>query len=289
MSAGEESLRGNREDTAGMNRAERVELAGWAEVWAAAPPDLAARHGIEATMIGGALCSAISEQPSTMLNRVVGLGLDAPVRDDDLDAIEAFFAQHGQPFYISLNRKAKPSDLTARLGRRGFSEGYAWMKFTRGPEPPPAVDTALRVEAVGPEQGADFGDVVAAGYGLEPFVGTWLAELPKTTWRCYVAYDGDEPAGAAALFVHDDAGYLCFAATRPEHRRKGAQGALLAARIRNAVEAGCSTLVTETGERIPMKPSDSYRNILRFGFEEAYLRPNYLSPEPTATRSTAER
>ena len=38
-----------------------------------------------------------------------------------------------------------------------------------------------------------------------------------------------------------------------------------------------------------MKPSDSYRNILRFGFEEAYLRPNYLSPEPTAARSTAAR
>ena len=272
-----------------MNRAEQVELAGWAEVWGAAPPDLAARHGIAATTIGGALCTAISEQASTMLNRVVGLGLDAPARDDDLDAIEAFFAGHGQPFYVSLNRKAKPSDLTARLGRRGFTDGYAWMKFTRGPEPPPTVDTALRVEAVAPEQGADFGDVVAAGYGLEPFVGTWLAELPRTTWRCYVAYDGDEPAGAAALYVHGGTGYLCFAATRPEHRRKGAQGALLATRIGDALEAGCSSLVTETGERIPMKPSDSYRNILRFGFEEAYLRPNYLSPEPTATRSTAAR
>jgi ribosomal protein S18 acetylase RimI-like enzyme len=272
-----------------MDTPERIELAGWGEVWAAAPPDLAGRHGIEAATIGGALCTAISEQASTMLNRVVGLGLDQAATDEDLDAIEAFFAHHRQEFYVSLHRKAKPADLSARLERRGFAAAYAWMKFTRGAEPPPEIDTELRVEVARPEHGSDFGDVVAAGYGLEPFVAAWLAELPTTSWHCYLAYDGDEPAGAAALYVHDATGYLCFAATRPEHRRKGAQGALLAARIRDAVEAGCTTLVTETGERIPMKPSDSYRNILRFGFEEAYLRPNYLSPEPTAARSTAAR
>jgi ribosomal protein S18 acetylase RimI-like enzyme len=263
-----------------VHRAEQVELAGWAEIWAAAPAALAARHGIDAATIGGALCTAIAEQPSTMLNRVVGLGLDAPATDDDLDAIESFFARHGQPFYVSLNPKAKPSDLRSRLERRGFSTAYAWMKFTRGPEQPPPIETALRIEVAGREQGADFGEVVAAGYGLEPFVAAWLAELPGTSWHCYLAYDGEDPAGAAALYVHEGTGYLTFAATRAEHRRKGAQSALLTARIRDAVEAGCTTLVTETGERIPMKPSDSYRNILRFGFEEAYLRPNYLSPEP---------
>jgi GNAT superfamily N-acetyltransferase len=263
-----------------MDIAEQVELAGWAELWSAAPSGLAARHGIEATTIGGALCTAIAEQPSTMLNRVVGLGLYEPASDEVLDAVQSFFERHGQPFYVSLNRRAKPSDLGERLQRRGFSTAYAWMKFTRGPEPPPPIDSALRVEVADPVQGADFGDVVAAGYGFEPFVATWLAELPGTSWQCYLAYDDEDPAGAAALYVHDGAGYLSFAATRPEHRRKGAQSALLAARIRDAVEAGCTTLVTETGERIPMKPSNSYRNILRFGFEEAYLRPNYLSPEP---------
>lgn len=36
--------------------------------------------------------------------------------------------------------------------------------------------------------------------------------------------------------------------------------------------------VTETGERLPDKPSNSYRNILRAGFEETYLRQNCISP-----------
>ena len=268
-----------------MRHAEQVELTALAEVWAAAPPDLAARHGIEAARIGGALCTGVGAQTSTMLNRVVGLGLDSPATERALDGIAEFFDRLGQRYYISLNDQAKPSDLPAQLERRGFTDGYAWMKFTRGVEPPPATETALRVERIGPEAGADFGDVVAAGYELEPFTSAWLSQLPQTSWHCYVAYDGDDPAGAAALYVHDGTGYLCFAATKPEHRRKGAQGALLAARIRDAAEAGSTRLVTETGERIPLKPSNSYRNILRFGFEEAYLRPNYLSPE----RETASR
>lgn len=39
----------------------------------------------------------------------------------------------------------------------------------------------------------------------------------------------------------------------------------------------------ETGELLPDRPSNSYRNILRASFEVAYVRPNHVSPEP-ATR-----
>ena len=50
-------------------------------------------------------------------------------------------------------------------------------------------------------------------------------------WDCWLALDGDEPAAAAGLFVAEGVGYLGFAATLPEHRGKGGQNALLAARI----------------------------------------------------------
>jgi GNAT superfamily N-acetyltransferase len=272
-----------------VHRAEQVESAAWAEVWSAAPPDLAARHGIASTRIAGALCTAVGEQESMMLNRVAGLGLEAPTTTADLQAIEVFFAEYGQRFSVSLSPQAKPADLGAQLEQRGFDRDYAWMKFARGAEEPPPTETALRVEQVGPERGTDFAEVVAAGYEFDPFTVPWLAELPRTSWSCYVAYDGDEPAGAAALYTMGVTGYLGFAATRPEHRRKGSQSALLGRRIRDALEGGCTELFTETGERIPMKPSNSYRNILRFGFTEAYLRPNYISPDRTDARSTASR
>jgi hypothetical protein len=53
---------------------------------------------------------------------------------------------------------------------------------------------------------------------------------------------------------------------------------LLAARIDAARAAGAISLATETGERVPGEPDQSYRNIVRAGFREAYLRANWRSP-----------
>src|SRR5436190_44559 len=100
----------------------------------------------------------------------------------------------------------------------------------------------------------------------------------RPAWSCYVAYDGEEPAGAGALFVHGDVGWLGFAATRPRLRGRGAQSAILAARIEDARKQGCSTVTTETGAIEEGRPSNSYRNILRAGFREAGVRANYRAP-----------
>ena len=69
-------------------------------------------------------------------------------------------------------------------------------------------------------------------------------------------------------------------ATVPSHRGKGAQGALLARRIADANESGARATVTETGRPEPGEEAKhpSYRNILRAGFEEAYVRINYRPP-----------
>jgi hypothetical protein len=40
---------------------------------------------------------------------------------------------------------------------------------------------------------------------------------------------------------------------------------------------GATVVVTETGETVDGRPEHSYRNILRAGFEPAYVRPNYIS------------
>ncbi|MFL6711854.1 MAG: GNAT family N-acetyltransferase [Sulfurifustis sp.] len=99
-------------------------------------------------------------------------------------------------------------------------------------------------------------------------------------WLCIGAFLGTEPVGAAAAYIAAGYAWLGFAATLPDHRRRGAQQAMLALRLREAAVRGAHTAVVETGERLPDKPSNSYRNILRAGFEEIYLRKNYLSPAP---------
>jgi hypothetical protein len=68
--------------------------------------------------------------------------------------------------------------------------------------------------------------------------------------------------------------------TVPAHRRRGAQGSLLARRLEDGIELGCRWFVTETGAEDPDRPNASLRNMLRVGFEVAYLRRNY-TPRPS--------
>jgi ribosomal protein S18 acetylase RimI-like enzyme len=88
--------------------------------------------------------------------------------------------------------------------------------------------------------------------------------------------DGDTPVAAAALYTNGIFGSMVIAGTQAEHRGKGAQSALLAKRIEAAKASGCKYISTETAEEKPGKGVQSYRNMKRFGFEVAYLRPNYI-------------
>ena len=92
-----------------------------------------------------------------------------------------------------------------------------------------------------------------------------------------MAWAGDEPAGCGALYVEPPLAWLGMAATRPTHRRQGAQSAVLLARVEAARALGADALFTETGAAAGDGPGPSYRNIQRAGFRESYLRPNWQS------------
>src|SRR5438552_3974677 len=66
-------------------------------------------------------------------------------------------------------------------------------------------------------------------------------------WHCLAAYNGHEPVATSALFVTGELGWLGLGATLPTHRGRGAQNALLAARITLAADLGLALVVTETG------------------------------------------
>jgi GNAT superfamily N-acetyltransferase len=213
-----------------------------------------------------------------MLNRIVGLGLDGPATQDQLD--DAIAAMAGLRYYVSVSPRAQPAEIGDWLLARGFEPSWGWMQFQRGVEPL-AAETSLTVRQIGPESAAEFAHLVRTVYDLPEAVEQITAALPgQPGWQCWLALAGDEPAGAAALFVHEGAGYLGLAGTAPEHRGRGAQSALLAARIDRARELGCDAVFTETGEQLPDRPSASYRNIVRSGFEELSVLPNWLSPDP---------
>jgi GNAT superfamily N-acetyltransferase len=233
--------------------------------------------------LDGATALRVPEAPSSpMLNRVVGLGVSAPATEAQLDA--AITAMAGLRFYVTLSLAARPAEIAEWLRVRGFASGWGWMQFRRSVDDVRNVETSLELVEIGRNRSGEFARVVRNAYGLPPAVEPAVAAavgLPG--WTCWLALAGDEPAGAAALFVHDGAGYLGFAGTTPEHRGRGAQSALLATRIARARDLGCDALFTETGEQRPDRPSNSYRNILRAGFEELGVVPNWVSPDEPGT------
>jgi GNAT superfamily N-acetyltransferase len=217
---------------------------------------------------------------SPMLNRIVGLGLDAPATEEQLD--DAIAAMAGLRYYVSVSPRAEPAGIGEWLLARGFETSWGWMQFQRGVEPLPA-ETALAVEEIGDERGQEFAHLLSTAYGLPEALEPVVAVLPgQPEWHCWLALADGEPAAAAALYGGEGAGYLGLAGTAPEHRGKGGQSALLAVRLERARELGCDTVYTETGERVPDRPSASYRNIVRAGFEELYVVANWLSPDPAA-------
>jgi len=107
--------------------------------------------------------------------------------------------------------------------------------------------------------------------------------LGDTMWREYersfdtdgffhvMAFDGARPVAIGALAVFEGLGYLTAAATAEGDRQRGAQSALIAARIAKARELGCSALAVETLTML----EHSLRNLERAGFRVAYEKEVY--------------
>jgi hypothetical protein len=257
---------------------ELIEAEAWADIFRAAPVALAEEHGIAVLDLGAAAaCIVARDVPSLMLNRVIGLGVGAGATPAMLDLADEAFGQ--TRYMIPVAPQCQPAELSTWLRGRGFEAGYAWMKFERGPEPPADMTTVLDVRLAGPDDAAAFARALVAGYEMPRWMEEWVAALVgRPGWSCYLAVDDSAPAAAGCVYIRPPAAWLGLAGTVPELRRRGGQGAIMAARIREAVAAGCTAISTETGERVIDRPGASYSNIVRHGFREAYVRPNLVSP-----------
>jgi hypothetical protein len=259
---------------------ENIEFDAAVDLFRAAPAELRVAHAIEAHDVGTATClSCRGIEPAAVFRRVIRLGVGRAATETELDAVLAHMNARGLSYALPVAPLSRPATLGSWLERRGFTRGYAWMKFCRPCDGTPQAVSDLEARVVGASLGGEFGRVVAEGFGLPPRVAPWIGALAgRASWVCVMAFAEGVPVAAGAAYVSGGHAWLGLGATSASHRRRGAQNALLALRLREAAARGARVAVTETGERLPDKPSHSYRNILRAGFQEMYLRQNYMSP-----------
>lgn len=249
----------------------------YVDLFAALPKSVTEHLGIGAMRIGSAGLSVLRSVPIPLFNRVVNLGVQTPATPAQVDAITAVYREDGIPFMVQLSPLAMPGALPEWLEARGVRRKDSWAIFTRDVAAPPEVPTDLRVERIGQDLAEVFGETLARGYGLPPALRSLMSVLVGLPgMHSYLAFDGDVPVAAASMFVQRDTARLTGAGTLQEHRRRGAQGALLTRRIRDAAALGCDLLTVETAEDPPERPNPSFHNMLRCGFQLAYLQPNFV-------------
>jgi hypothetical protein len=251
----------------------------WADFYRCAAGDAAARElGIVVQRVGSAWVTAIRALDTTFFNRIVGLGVREPVTEAMLgDAIAVLEKAGCRNYMAQVCPAASPAALAGWLAARGFAPGRNWAKVWRSDEPARPASTDLRIETIGARHADAYADVALAAFGMPRSLRPMLrAHIGKPGWRHFLAFDGNHPVAASAMFVDGDTAWLGFGCTLETHRGRGAQGAMFAERIDAGRALGCRRFVTETGEPLPGTPNPSYNNMLRAGFELAYLRRNHV-------------
>ncbi len=258
------------------------EAEAWVNYYLCASGEFSQEYKLVTKRIGSAWVSMIPKLDWSFFNRINGLGVREPVTETMLDEAVAVLKDAGcKNFMAQVSPMSQPPLVTTWLEKRGFKLGRNWVKMYRGNEPPIEAPSELRVEAIGIEHADVFADIALSAFEmpaeLRPLV---QGPMGKQGWHHYLAFDGDQPVSAGAMFISGEIAWLGFGSTLVTHRNRGGQGAVFARRITDGLKLGCKWFVTETGEDTPDSPNPSYHNMIRHGFKLAYLRPNYIYKEP---------
>lgn len=253
---------------------EEIELAAWEDAYAAASP-AARAAGIRHAFVNGALVTTASDYDILALNRTIGLEASGDALT--VDRVLEVFRETGAARCM-LVVPPGGEGLSMMLTERGLYHHNNWVKLVRGASSPPAARTAFRVGPLAAEHAGAFGELLRGGFDWPAAAaGLFGATVGRNGWVHYGAFDDDRLVAGGGMFLQGGSAWLGPAATHLAARGRGAQSALIVARLNHAIERGVRQFEVETAEPTPEKPVGSFRNLRRLGFEVAYLRPNWVA------------
>lgn len=241
---------------------------------AAAPPQAASAFSLVARPFAGGALLVAAGLPTTLFNRVFAApSLDAAQL---AEAAARFRAAHVASWHVQVAPAWLARGAETALAAAGMRVRSRWVKMWHDRAPPPDAETDLRVSPVPREDAAAVGRVACAAFGIPSPGEAWLAALVgRPHWRVYGAYERGALVACGAVWIGRGVALMGVGGTLPSHRRRGAQLAIMARRVRDALDAGCDLVVTETGAPLPERANPSYANMLRCGFRLAYERVNF--------------
>jgi GNAT superfamily N-acetyltransferase len=240
--------------------------------------------GIATARIGGGVALSMREDRTSFWSKALGLGVTEPVTARLVDEVLSFFRAEGTPSaLLQIAPSLLPADWESIAAERGLRGESAWMKLAAPIDQLTATGTTqLRVAKVRPDEAERWASAVLRGFGMpEATLGPMFAAyVEDPAFTLFAVWDGDEIVAGANLFIHGAVASLNHGSTLPGHYRRGAQSALIAARIEAAREAGCSWVTSESGKPRPGEANPSLDNLQRAGLRPMYARQNWRWTNP---------
>jgi ribosomal protein S18 acetylase RimI-like enzyme len=232
-------------------------------------PDIGAA---EEEICGGHMVFAGLGSP---IGRATGAGLDRAFAADDLDQIEHFYRQRKAPSQVDLTPLHTP-EVFEMFKERGYAiaelNNVLYRKLELAEEfPDPPDGCKIRRSPI--EEAEAAGAIVESAFfpdgAPEAFRGLITPLYRMGNARPFVAIIEGKPVacGTGLIIPEHKVFALCGAGTLSGYRGRGLQTALLRARMKAAVEAGCeyAVVVTQGG-------TISQRNAERLGLRVAYSK-----------------
>lgn len=262
-------------------RLEANEIVAWRSMFQSPAPDVAARLGIGCFEQAGAIMAWNRAAPVPMLNRVLALGVFEPATDQVIDAFLARSIAERVRCEVQVAPATEPPDLAARLAARGMRTTLDWLMHyytLDAPPPAPVLPVGYSIEVVTAANAAIWADAFLRGWDFPPRAASgplaiMVGLVDRPGWTCFAAIHkpSGSIAGCGALFIDNGVAGLYSDGVPKEHRRRGLQVALIAARLEEAYRQGCTIACTQT-----LADHVAQRNMARAGFRVAYRRPNYV-------------
>jgi hypothetical protein len=259
-------------------QAERAEMEALASGTNLAPAAIAKDLGLHLIVDHGVTMVLATQADVLALNRIVGLGVETPATREQLARLVRNARERGtKRLFIQIAPDHSPTELPEWVEAEGGTKYNRWVRLWRKTDEFPEVNTDLEIRQLGNADADRSGEIVAEAFDMPMSITPWIASfVGRPGWTHFGAFDGDQLVASTALYVSRRVGWLGFAGTLATYRGHGAQGALIRRRVELARELGCDWVIVETAEQTPDHSAPSYRNMIRYGFTEAYFRQNYL-------------
>lgn len=230
---------------------------------------------------GGTMCFG---GIGSYLNQGLGIGLNGPITDQELDRFVEFYVSRGVEPQIDVCPFVDES-LVAGLEKRRFTvvefENVLSCEFAQDEQLDQAMKhpwpDAVDIVPVDPDNDAQvrtYAEVTCKGFipeddpaHLEAMleIATRSTKHPRS--KSFLAIAEGKAVGGGGMEATEDVSCLFGASVLPDFRRRGIQSALILRRMQHAQSRGCGLVVIHCKPGIPTE-----RNAARLGFRVAYSK-----------------